>query len=143
MLKRSLQVLGWAAAFIAIGVGLVFLLSGRALESLQAKQRRVHEVNAEISLAWIRTELKSYEAEHDHFPERLEQLQTLSSALKIPDVAIPPYHPPAHIITSVQHLESNDAGGFGYVVNKKDKNYGRVFINCTHPDSRGATWMTK
>ncbi|MFH2201595.1 MAG: hypothetical protein ABIJ96_00625 [Elusimicrobiota bacterium] len=35
-----------------------------------------------------------------------------------------------------------DSGRWGYVSNPTDANFGTVFVDCTHTDSRGDLWHT-
>ncbi|GAG09095.1 unnamed protein product [marine sediment metagenome] len=35
-----------------------------------------------------------------------------------------------------------DTGGWGYVNDSASPDWGSVFVNCTHTDSRGKVWYT-
>ncbi|MFA5140210.1 MAG: DUF2330 domain-containing protein [Elusimicrobiota bacterium] len=56
----------------------------------------------------------------------------------IPPVKLPPYHADSNAIELLTAGDSDDSGGWGYVVDGSSQ--GVVFVNCTHTDSRQKIW---
>jgi hypothetical protein len=45
-----------------------------------------------------------------------------------------------HYYWSFRDKSVADEGGWGYVNNPADPEFGRVFVNCTHTDAKGVRW---
>lgn len=80
----------------------------------------------------IRTALVYYYGDHEGiYPTVLNKLLPRYLA-SIPPAIFPPHHEVTNRVYYVSNLKSNDAGGWGYVNNPSDKDFGTVFPNCTH-----------
>lgn len=61
----------------------------------------------------------------------------------IPKAKTPNYHvdsPEVRYIGRLDDQAQRDAGGWGYVNDPESREFGKVFVNCTHTDSKGVRW---
>ena len=49
-------------------------------------------------------------------------------------------HSGSSAVRNVPAFEVKDTGGWAYVNDPKDRNYGLVFIDCSHADEKGRFW---
>ncbi|MBI5597906.1 MAG: hypothetical protein HY928_17610 [Elusimicrobia bacterium] len=115
---------------------------------------RVGEHDARSGLGPLRSALSVYYGDNKgRYPTHLwrltkdgRYLQSLPAVWAVfIDHALPPGRPdvPHAVTRRVKHFSSftpGDSGNWGYVDNPKDGNYGMVFIDCTHTDSRSSVW---
>jgi hypothetical protein len=135
---RSLWIIGGLLGVCALiaGVFAYKVLPGLTGMSMDAAARN--------DLQMLRGEIKAHYILAGRFPETLDVLASHKVArLPLPVVKLGRFHGESNQIQYVPRLESNDAGGWGYVSDPGDANFGRLFINCTHPDSEGVRWMDK
>ena len=96
---------------------------------------------AKGNLGALRGALKVYYGDMEgQYPVALSSLTTSSKYLAaIPKGQVEPYHP---LSASINEGPSpaTDAGGWAYVNTDGDANFGSVWINCTHTDSKGSRW---
>lgn len=88
----------------------------------------------------LRSALKRYEsAHHGADPARLEDLAKEGKYLKeIPAVRVTDYHDRSSQVS--MRDKADDSGGWVYD-NRQGKGHGgKVWINCTHTDSKGKAW---
>jgi hypothetical protein len=138
------------AGFLALGLFSLFFFwnSPGALS--------VGESDIRIGLGPIRSALSIYYGDtNGNYPANLRRLTRDGKYLReIPllwsvyaDHALPPRRPdvPHPLTRKVAHYPSftpRDSGRWGYVDDPKDANFGTVFIDCTHTDSRGSAWTS-
>ncbi|MBI5624460.1 MAG: type II secretion system protein [Elusimicrobia bacterium] len=51
-------------------------------------------------------------------------------------------HAPSNTVTLYRSRTPGDTGGWGYVSDPSDADRGRIFIDCTHTDSKGKAWAS-
>jgi uncharacterized RDD family membrane protein YckC len=95
------------------------------------------------NLRALRSALSAYRDEnHGSYPADLQELVP-KRLVAVPPARTPPYHPDSRVVHYFKSLDDNsaaDTGGWGYVNNPRDKDFGNLFINCTHTDARGKSW---
>ena len=91
----------------------------------------------------VQHELDEYHAAHkDVFPTNLNLLNAAQPHL--PELWegggwVSP-HPRNHVLTYVSKRNEGDSGGWAYVNDASSKDFGAIYINCTHTDYKGKIW---
>ena len=95
------------------------------------------------NLGAVRSSLSIYyEDTEGRYPDRLEELLVGGKYMgTIPQVQLAP-HPKTRAVTYHATRSPLDTGGFGYVNNPYDPDYGTLWLDCTHTDPRGAAWAS-
>ena len=65
---------------------------------------------------------------------------TPSYLQNIPNVYEPPYHIKTASVDG--NTAVNDVNGWMYDNTNGDSNYGTIWVNCTHTDTKGTAWNT-
>ena len=95
------------------------------------------------NLRALRSALSAYRDENSgSYPVDLQELVP-KRLVAVPPARTSPYHPDSSSVRYFKSLDDNsaaDTGGWGYVNNTKDKDFGNLFINCTHTDAKGKSW---
>jgi hypothetical protein len=134
----------WTVAILLVVCALIaFVLSHKVLPGLSKFGRVSQEIMTRNDLQTLRGELRAQSLFSGRYPETLDLLRSRRPADRPFPVVRIPHHPDSDQVTYVASLESNDAGGWGYVSNPRDPHDGRIFVNCTHEDSEGTRWMEK
>lgn len=122
---------------LAIGMLFVFYLLIPKFQLLIPKSRG----STKGGLGAIRSSLAIYYGDHDNvYPDSPQALMIGGKYLfEMPKVQDTP-HPPTNAVELYRLRMSRDTGRWGYVNNPSDAQWGTVFIDCTHTDSRGKTW---
>ena len=103
---------------------------------MQRLIKRIIEGDLLGHLGEIRFALSHYYNDHHGvYPDRIEKpVPKYLSA--IPVAEVPDHHAPSRKVKIFPWIESDDIGGWGYVADPSSKDYGQVFINCTHRHRR-------
>ncbi|MBI5883931.1 MAG: hypothetical protein HZB91_12605 [Elusimicrobia bacterium] len=116
--------------------------SSLILGSPEGDGREVQEGRTRDALRKIRADLQEYRLKHLGKPPA--DLAAFFTKYAVPPAAeLPYYHPVSAAIHSLASLADNsaaDTGGWAYVSNPRDKDFGAFLINCSHTDSRGSAW---
>lgn len=102
--------------------------------------RRSQEGSSKGNLGAIRSALKIYYGEMEgQYPTDMVALTVSSKYLRrIPKAKIPSYHGDSSAVALL--TAADDAGGWAYDNVAADANYGTVWVNCTHTDSKSKVW---
>lgn len=73
-------------------------------------------------------------------PEWLREIPRNWTGVEAPKVGVP--HPISRDVEHKSDTISSDSGKWGYVNNPADANWGVLFVDCTHTDSKGSSWHT-
>ncbi len=95
------------------------------------------------SLARMRGELESIRGARGAYPEQLKELVRDGSIMELPGIVFRGEHQGTNAASSLKSLKdpsAGDTGGWGYVANRLDKDFGALFIDCTHTDPAGRKW---
>ncbi len=135
------------SAVAAASLGLSALLAFSTIQQVAFIARKTGEGRTMGNLNVIRDAINKYHRDMEgQFPDNLAALTVNGKCLT--------FIPYAHV--SAQHPESSrvalysgsryasrkfdDAGGWGYVTDGPSA--GRVFVNCTHTDTKGSVWSS-
>ena len=144
------RILGGCAVFVAAFIGLGAFMSWMTWRSPHALQSGEGQIRANLFV--IRAAVSIYHQDNGgKYPETLEELAKGGKYLaQIPrlwsvyssdyPVRGPDHHPATSDAVNVQTFKAGDSGKWGYVNNPQDPNYGTVFIDCEHTDSKGSAW---
>lgn len=84
------------------------------------------------NLGSLRSALSIYYGDAEgKYPTDLKQLVPRYLP-EVPMAFFPSHHDASNQVHNLQSLEPNDEGGWGYVTNPNDKDFGMVFPNCKH-----------
>lgn len=128
-------------------VALIGLLAMVAIPKLSAMVVKSKEGATKTNLGTLRSALAVYYADNEGlFPE--DDLSSLSSqgkylsATPVANIYHTFHHPSTSRVEPLSSLSAllPDTGGWAYVSNRSDPDWGKVLINCTHPDIKAAAW---
>jgi len=134
--KSALQMAGTPASNPVANPVAPATMTGTALANVAETQTRA-------SLASLRQALQAFHGRRHRFPKDLSELVSRGYLKQLPLALVPPYHP---LIAQVQNqsrqgpVAAPDTGGWGYYDDPASKDFGGVFVNCTHADSAGRRW---
>lgn len=141
-----------AGLVVGIVLGLFFLIipvigimAAIAIPKFAELIRKSSEGAAKGNLGAIRSAMSIYYGDMEgQYPAQLESLTAGGKYLTvIPAAKTPNFHPDSatvHYLQGLNDASQADTGGWGYVNNPRDKDYGNIFVNCTHTDTRGKSW---
>ena len=136
-MRRGIALSEIIALITAFGIVVLVLIPGLGRRILVTKERK-----AKANLAALRAALVLHQRDQGAYPSDLQALAEGARYLGgIPAARIPGRHwDSAKISSGGSATALNDAGGWAYVNDSADKNFGSVWINCTHTDSAGVRW---
>ncbi|HVE11808.1 MAG TPA: hypothetical protein VNI01_00315 [Elusimicrobiota bacterium] len=103
--------------------------------------RRSRERDGKMNLGAIRSALSIYYDDVKAYPADASLLtQRQQYLLSMPPARTPNYHPDDNKI--VNAASANDRGGWVYQGDAAAADFGKVFVNCTHTDSKGNVWAS-
>ena len=104
--------------------------------------RRSNEGAGRGNLNAIRAALDGYRQDSkDGFPTDLSILTLDKKYLSaIPSAKTPPYHPDSSAVRNGNAPQ--DSGGWFYINARGEAQAGKVFVDCTHTDSKASLWTT-
>ncbi|MBI4679530.1 MAG: RDD family protein [Elusimicrobia bacterium] len=127
--------------FLAAIVAIAFI----AFSALGGMPKLAGEGAGKGSLGAIRSALAIYYGDMEgQYPTELDALTVGGKYLVVLPVAkTPPLHPDSNRVygfPSRSQASSSDSGGWAYVNNPQDPDFGSVWVDCTHQDSKGTVW---
>lgn len=92
-------------------------------------------------LALLRSAITVYYGDHPgSFPTSLEELTRDGKYMSaLPSVQLAP-HLSTDEVEPYSSRAPRDSGRWGYIGNPKDREWGSVFVDCTHTDIQGTVW---
>ncbi|MBI5623529.1 MAG: hypothetical protein HY924_07115 [Elusimicrobia bacterium] len=102
--------------------------------------RKLREGSTKGNLSAIRAAVSTHQAEKGSPPSSLEALSEGGKYLagSLPQASVADYHRASNAVLT--GTAPDDAGGWLYNADPKDKGFGTVLVNCTHTDSKGTVW---
>lgn len=94
-------------------------------------------------LAALRSAITVYFADHNgKFPSSSEELTRDGKYITpLPSVQLTP-HLSTDEFADYPSRTPQDTGRWGYISNPQDREWGSVFVDCTHTDLKGAVWAS-
>ena len=123
-----------------IGI-LAFIIAPKYGQIIQKSK----EGSTKGNLGTIRSALSIYYGSLEgRYPLTLGSMTTNSKFLSsIPVVKVPSYHADSWVeIDDSPSAAMTDGGGWAYDNNSSDQNFGSVWVNCTHTDTKGTIWSS-
>ncbi|MFH2201597.1 MAG: hypothetical protein ABIJ96_00635 [Elusimicrobiota bacterium] len=146
---------GCLSQLIRAGGVFVLVIGGFMVFSYSVFMRPMLKKRAEGrvkgSLGMMRTALSIYYGDNEEVypadfqallqkPEWLREIPQTWTGVEAPKVNVP--HPISRDVEQKPDGKSGDSGKWGYINDPADANFGFVFVDCTHTDSRGNAWNT-
>ncbi len=124
-------------------VAIIGILAAIAIPRFAELLRKSSEGATKGSLGAMRSALSIYYSDMDgQYPSDPASLSVNGKYLDaIPVVKTPNYHPDSGgILLGSMAGGFTDAGGWAYDAAFGDADFGSVFVNCTHTDTKASTW---
>ncbi len=137
-----------------IVVAIIGILASIAIPKFAALIRQSGEGASKGNLAAIRSAISIYYGDMEGvYPAKIQALTIESKYLAaVPVAKAPNYHPDSSVesvftgacVGSAVDWVSGGGGpaGWDYCANSTDANYGVVWVNCTHTDTKGSLWSS-
>jgi len=131
---------GFTLIELMIVVAVIGVLAAIAIPKFASLLRKAHEGAGKGNLGSIRSALNVYYGDMEGlFPGDLTALTVNARYLAIlPPAKAPDYHPETSAVT--QGTGPDDGGGWAYSAVGTAVDFGTVWVNCTHTDTRGTSW---
>src|SRR5438105_2075289 len=134
---------GFTLIELMIVVAIIGILAAIAIPKFANLIRKSGEGASKGNLGSIRGALSIYYGDMEgQYPSDLASLTVGGKYLStIPIAKAPNYH--TDTSTVVEQISSADTGG-GWIYNNlvTDPNFGTLWVNCTHTDTKGTAWTT-
>ncbi|MBI5202820.1 MAG: type II secretion system protein [Elusimicrobia bacterium] len=121
-------------------VAIVGTLAAIAIPRFASTIRQANEGSTKGNLGVMRSALSVYYADHDGlYPSDLTPLLTPGNKyLSQPLAAYTIVHDKSRVVDYVEDAGSEDSGRWAYV--NSGSNWGKIYIACTHTDTKGNLW---
>jgi prepilin-type N-terminal cleavage/methylation domain-containing protein len=135
---------GFTLIELMIVVAIIGILAAIAIPKFAQLVTKSKEGATKGSLGSIRSALSIYYGDMEGvYPVTMNPALTTNGKYltAIPFAKTPNYHSDTSAeVDSSPSLSWTDAGGWSYVNNSTDANFGSLFVNCTHTDTKGSIW---
>ena len=144
MKKRSGGV-GFTLIELMIVVAIIGILAAIAIPKFASLVTKSKEGATKGSLGSIRSALSIYYGDMEGlYPVGINPLTINAKYLSaIPLAKVPNYHQDTSLeVDGLAGAAVTDAGGWSYVNNVTDANFGSLWVNCSHTDTKGTNWTS-
>lgn len=127
-----------------IVVAIIGILAAIAIPKFAELIRKSNEGATRGNLGALRSALSIYYGDMEgQYPDRLDSLTIAAKYIQaLPYSNTNPYHKAYNVETRSATQPGVPYGNWWYNNVSGDANYGFVWVNCTHTDSRGSVWTT-
>lgn len=135
------SMLDWLSTISVLGLvlGILFLVVYPGFSGLFRKSA---EGKIKGDLAGLRAAVEYYRKAKGAYPLRLEQVARLAPIPMLwPSGSGVPHDANNEVVVRGSR-GSGDSGHWGYVADKSAADFGRVYVDCTHTDTRGSAWTS-
>ena len=132
---------GFTLIELMIVVAIIGILAAIAIPKFAELIRKSNEGASKGNLGSIRSALSIYYGDMEgQYPVDMNSLTVAGKYMTaIPKAKVPNWH--ADIATANQaQAPISDAGGWAYDNVATDSNFGSLWVNCTHTDTKGSIW---
>ena len=136
---------GFTLIELMIVVAIIGILAAIAIPKFAELIRKSNEGASKGNLGAIRSALSIYYGDMEGlYPTNLSSLTSSGKYLSIlPKAKSPNYHADSLSVSQNSGTTGiNDAGGWAYDNAPGDANFGTLWVNCTHTDTKGSGWTT-
>jgi prepilin-type N-terminal cleavage/methylation domain-containing protein len=141
-MRKSNKKAGFTLIELMIVVAIIGILAAIAIPKFADLIRKSNEGATKGNLGAVRSALSIYYGDLEGvYPNNPEALTINGKYLStVPNAKTPNYHgdSAAFNIASTE----TDAGGWNYNNVSTNANFGTLFVNCTHTDSKGSVWTS-
>ncbi|MEI7529878.1 MAG: hypothetical protein WCK76_13160 [Elusimicrobiota bacterium] len=120
----------------AAGAVLLLVLAAAGLVRLRERMPAADVIR---KLAGLRVAVTFYRMEYKTPPASFGQVLAAGKLETVPGLKLA-WHPGSAKVTDVASFRFRDTGGWAYVNDPADPQFGLVYIDCTHRDEKGRFW---
>ena len=138
--RASKRTSGFTLIELMIVVAIIGILAAIAIPKFAELIRKSSEGASKGNLGAIRSALSIYYGDMEgQYPADLPALTVSGKYLaSIPVAKAPNFHGDTSVV--IDQLTANDGGGWSYNDTVGNANFGTLWVNCTHTDTKGTTW---
>lgn len=131
---------GFTLIELMLVVAVIGILAAIAVPRFAETIRKSREGSTKGNLGAIRSALRIYYADLEgQFPSDLAALTADEKYLpRVPSAQMPPYHTTQNAIFT----GTGDEGGWRYADSFGSADFGSLWVNCSHTDSRSFQWTS-
>ena len=133
---------GFTLIELMIVVAIIGILAAIAIPKFAELIRKSNEGATKGNLGAIRSALSIYYGDMEgYYPLNADTLTVSGKYLStVPKAKTPSYHTDGSVFTNASVIDDSGNGGWRYNNVTGDSNYGTLWVNCTHTDSKSTVW---